>query len=60
MNFPLQIAPAANSQFPRGWLVKMAAHWMDDSEKGFYTDVPLAAKARQVSQLEFPVLKQIF
>ena len=27
------IAPAANSQFPRDWVVEMAEHWMDDSEK---------------------------
>ena len=41
------IAPAANSQFPRDWVVQMAEHWMDDSEKGFNSWVPLTSRARQ-------------
>ena len=27
------IAPAANTQFPRDWIVEMAEHWLDESEK---------------------------
>ena len=41
------IAPAANTQFPRDWIVEMAEHWLDDSEKGFNSWVPLTSRARQ-------------
>ena len=41
------IAPAAISQFPREWVVQMAEHWLDDSEKGFNTWIPLSTRARQ-------------
>ena len=41
------IAPAANTQFPRDWIVEMAEHWLDNSEKGFNSWVPLTSRARQ-------------
>ena len=57
------LAPAANSMFPRDWVVTMAHEWMDDSVrfeiqrtlnsfdiiqvKGFYGKVPLTRNALQ-------------
>ena len=31
------IAPAGTSVFPRAWVLAMAEHWLDDSNRGFYT-----------------------
>ena len=57
------LAYAANSMFPRDWVVTMAQEWMDNSvgfnseqhafneiflqEKGFYGEVPLTRRALQ-------------
>ena len=41
------VAPAANSQFPRDWLKIMAEEWLDDSVKGFFGDIALTRVALQ-------------